>query len=104
MNVVTNSARMTLTVPNDSCNPDEGCVFTPNHGSCTERSEFSVGTCDPILGCPCEPDDPLCDDGVDRKDDFCAILGCQNNPYSAAKAERIKFATHILAASFHLAE
>lgn len=61
----------------DSCDPEAGCVSTPDDAGCEEGIACTVDVCDPVVGCLSTPDVGLCDDGNPDTDDSCDLdLGC----------------------------
>ena len=90
---------------NDSCDPNEGCTFTPNDNpcddgsACTENDSCQNGSCtgdfvdcndgngctndvcDPILGCVSTPNQAPCDDGDScTNQDLCGDGQCVGVP------------------------
>jgi hypothetical protein len=61
----------------DSCNPDSGCLFTPNSESCDDGNACTVGDVCAAAQCQSGPDALDCDDSKVCTDDSCsAEAGC----------------------------
>jgi cysteine-rich repeat protein len=59
----------------DSCDPDYGCVFTPNFALCDDGSDCTVGDTCKVGTCVAGPK-IVCDDGNPCTDDACGASGC----------------------------
>jgi Dictyostelium (slime mold) repeat len=68
----------------DSCDPNRGCVFTPNDDLCVDAGPCFAGVCDPRTGCRQEPlTGPSCDDGNGcTENDHCTAGSCGGRPVS----------------------
>jgi hypothetical protein len=62
----------------DSCDPQVGCVHTPDDTRCDDQLDCTVDMCDTTLGCVHTPNDALCDDGDPCTQDTCVPRGTGN--------------------------
>lgn len=75
----------------DSCDTEDGCVFTPQHSICDDGNECTTDVCDPLFGCVNTPVDDAgsyacSDDNGCTLNDVCVGGECVGTPKNCKDA------------------